>query len=773
MRTQNIYQQGKEEQTPEGSIKMSIDTNSIDYLMHNLTNLYSDPVSAVVREYVSNAYDSHVRAGNLSTPIETSFDPHTNIFTVEDFGVGMSKQEIIDVYSKYGLSTKNNTNSEIGAFGLGAKSALAITDRFDITARKNGMETVAYVEKNSKGVGVFHFVSETVTDKPNGFTVKVQTSRLNTYLKDILSNTWQPAHELFLPYKQEEIIFNNKTLPSISEPLWETVEQDGEVLGWVAYTVPALNPEYKPQEHVTPESNLYYNVGKVLYTSDSPVTKNWRNRYRAYSPRLIINLPIGSVDLTPSRESLMGTQKTEETLNAATVNFLNRLNIMLSEKLSEKEGDEFLEYFSAIANAFSRDVKELSTYNYRGETINTTADYDITGVLGRIVSKASQSADVKITNFTDVNQFKMFHSKDNSIIIVDSEQNITPALVQTAKEAFYYVNSFNKTSYKNKAEVWMFFEDKTSQVLPEQVKRLKKIYTVEEFLAIVKTRRSEVRKEAAANRNMKGSQKPAPTGDITLPATVVEEGKTVIFRKKVFTMGDIPAKKTAYISANTPSRLSQLVPVLGWRYNNDFGVELARPFGTLNKNLSTILTEALNGWDLVIIPPRRLLKNVEKFFHELVPAETVIEKYITEQLNITADEILEAAVIRLFPKNSQTHVLLNKTHILNTILSGTETKIRNKETKQFVENITKINTFIEKEDKIFTTIVQAEAWKMLPENITSGAEKWETQLSTFYKKYAMLEAITTQHYYEEFTYGETLNHVPQYINMVDSAEKEN
>ena len=45
------------------SIEMSIDTNSLAHIMSVLTNLYSDPEMAVLREYSCNARDSHLAVG--------------------------------------------------------------------------------------------------------------------------------------------------------------------------------------------------------------------------------------------------------------------------------------------------------------------------------------------------------------------------------------------------------------------------------------------------------------------------------------------------------------------------------------------------------------------------------------------------------------------------------------------------------------------------------------------------------------------------------------
>lgn len=53
------------------TVAMSVDAASMAHVMSILTDLYSDPVLAVIREYSTNAFDSHVEAG-VQRPIEVS-----------------------------------------------------------------------------------------------------------------------------------------------------------------------------------------------------------------------------------------------------------------------------------------------------------------------------------------------------------------------------------------------------------------------------------------------------------------------------------------------------------------------------------------------------------------------------------------------------------------------------------------------------------------------------------------------------------------------------
>lgn len=113
-----ILEDGEEVQE---SIKMSLDLESATEIMQILSkNLYSDSVGSTVREASANSLDSMRRAGVTDRPIIVSLKPNGGNyeFSVEDFGTGLSHEEVFNIISKYGASTKRQIVNELGYFGL-------------------------------------------------------------------------------------------------------------------------------------------------------------------------------------------------------------------------------------------------------------------------------------------------------------------------------------------------------------------------------------------------------------------------------------------------------------------------------------------------------------------------------------------------------------------------------------------------------------------------------------------------------------------------------
>lgn len=168
----HILQEGTSQET----VKMSLDLDSAQVLMQMLSkNLYSDSIGSTIRECASNALDSHRRAGS-DKPIIVSFKRNnqadTYEFAVEDFGIGLDADDVVNIISKYGKSTKRNSNTELGMMGLGFKAPLAYSSSFYFVARKGGMER-KYMMYEGEDTNSIDLLYEKPTDEGNGVKVIV------------------------------------------------------------------------------------------------------------------------------------------------------------------------------------------------------------------------------------------------------------------------------------------------------------------------------------------------------------------------------------------------------------------------------------------------------------------------------------------------------------------------------------------------------------------------------------------------------------------------
>ena len=121
----------------DGEYEAHIDASAQGLIMDMLAKLYNDPMSACIREYVSNAVDVHRESGSTQ-PVRVHLPTFTdNRLIVRDYGRGLSAADVMAVFGNFGTSTKRDTDELIGGFGIGSKSGLAVCDEVHVTSVKN------------------------------------------------------------------------------------------------------------------------------------------------------------------------------------------------------------------------------------------------------------------------------------------------------------------------------------------------------------------------------------------------------------------------------------------------------------------------------------------------------------------------------------------------------------------------------------------------------------------------------------------------------------
>lgn len=359
---------------PGEDVQMSLDEGSLAHLMSVLTNLYSDKTLAIVREYSTNALDSHIEAG-VSRPIEVStpsdFKP---FFTVRDYGVGMDAETIRNVYSRYGASTKRGTNSQNGMLGLGSKSALTYTTQFKVTGIKDGMKTFVLVSRTADGSGVMKIISQVETNEENGVTIEIPVTNRRE-----IENV---AHNFFRFWKPGTVLLNGKdpsTLEGIEMGDFIVSEQfhgtDYVVMGNVAYPVPADN-----------------------------------RIFRHYSSRasVIAYVEMGEINFTPSRESLHMTNLTKDTLERLRTELTAEVKKYIEDKIGNAA-----DHAEAIKNYHEIQRTNLSVYSnniqYKGEQIPTSVSFNWVYHIHGGTAYAAQNVEIKRLF---INKVLMIHDYD-------------------------------------------------------------------------------------------------------------------------------------------------------------------------------------------------------------------------------------------------------------------------------------------------------------------------------------------------------------------------
>ena len=156
------------------SVNCTIDAEDMRYVASLLRNNYSNPPLAVVREISANALDANQEANatrKVEITLPSKFNPN---FCVRDFGNGLSKEDIFGLYSKYGKSTKRNSNSYIGAFGIGKFAPLSYGNNFTCVSFHDGTKTSYNVFVNEDDDTKIVVLQEPQpSNEPSGLSIEV------------------------------------------------------------------------------------------------------------------------------------------------------------------------------------------------------------------------------------------------------------------------------------------------------------------------------------------------------------------------------------------------------------------------------------------------------------------------------------------------------------------------------------------------------------------------------------------------------------------------
>lgn len=272
------------------------------------SNLYTDKVAAIIRELSCNAYDAHVLAGN-KTPflihLPNNFEPW---FSIRDYGVGLSDEDIKNVFTTYFESTKTGSNDYIGCLGLGNKSPFSYVDNFTIISYFAGVKTTYSAFINEEGMPRVATLSEEASNDPNGLEINfaVQSADFYTF--------WDRSAKVFKHFK---------LLPTI-----------------VGHSVTIETQQYSLKRDTWGIRQNSYNGVKIIMGNVYYSLENYSDETLNEKERVLLGLPldiymeIGEADVAASRETLSLDKTTKENIRKRIVKICDEIRIEVEKVFS-------------------------------------------------------------------------------------------------------------------------------------------------------------------------------------------------------------------------------------------------------------------------------------------------------------------------------------------------------------------------------------------------------------------------------------------------------
>lgn len=728
MKTNLIGSRGPATVSEFETVAMTIDDSGLSFLMHNLTNLYSQPARAILREYTANALDSHVRSGQtlpIKVTIPAPYSGSDGRLVIQDFGVGLSKDEIANVYARYGLSTKRDSNSQIGAFGLGCKSALAITERFDIVSVKDGIRNTVFIQKNPAGVGVFHFVSQEPTSDPNGVTISIPVNPkdFNFDLKNF-----------FIGWKKGTVEVNGVLFDSESvydESVHYEIKAGRNVtLGWV--TKVSTSNSYNRTVSVLLGGILYEVKAATLEEKSTLEQKARFGELSRYNRNVYLNLPVGSVDLPPSREDLSYTDRTCAALHSAVDSFLLSLSASVQARVEDAPTRAAAGAIIVAERAASAPVEK---FFYRGVEVPTVIRMDEAS--WRVIEKTSTSRKVSIQEkFPTYSPGVNFSNWINEAAPVVRVSSLSEAAL-VAKDFRDYLESFTHTSGKlyittNKrfADAWV--EDNVSKI------------TVAEIQAIAKATR-KVRYAAARESRAGSVTVKAPPSQIIFDMTAPNNH----LRAKRVDQDQITGKVVYIHQSDSSSTLRNIFPSV---------VQLSRGSAPLydRENTLALVRKHLPEYTLVFLQHNRSLERFMASFPDAVPLEDVLRPKAKELVAEFSKSSAFSYALDSFGANYQIINQIRRVQEFVTLLNGSLSPanisdIIDDGSREFFAQMVQDRSGLE---------MKAAFWGDFKPEVDPEVTVKAREIVTFLEKYPLLTSfggLNLKH----------MSHIIAYVNMAD------
>ena len=268
---------------------VSVNADALEIVSQMFQNdIYSNKLEAAIRETAANAIDEHIKY-NVDRDVEINLETVKNEtwLSVRDFAKGLDEKNLREVFGGLFCSTKNLTNSATGGFGIGAKSPICYAESFIVTSffNKKKASFVFYRDRGVTGSSITKIAkfNEEETDEPSGIEVRIpiqnaDVEKANNITRNFVQNLSEESRVVYVNHFQ-----------SIIRPVKEKVWNIGN---------------FKVcQKDI--QNDLSYSIsirmGSIVYRLPDFFDLN-NNLFN--SSRTLIDVPIGTFSMPPSRETL-------------------------------------------------------------------------------------------------------------------------------------------------------------------------------------------------------------------------------------------------------------------------------------------------------------------------------------------------------------------------------------------------------------------------------------------------------------------------------------
>lgn len=291
----------------DASGKSGINEAKLSKLYKMLSNQYKNSIGAIVREYVSNSWDANKDVDN-GLPIEVSIKENYNTpsyFSTRDYGTGMSPEFMREVYFNYLDSTKEDSDIDIGGFGIGAKSWFSYGNEVFITSNHEGTKYEWVFNKDEDGNPAYTLLNEIPMEEGEQTGVKIFG-----YIKDGDEFNFKEEVKKQLPYLNN--IYFKDDLTNLNN-------------------FKIFEGKHFKYSTINSRNTLHMLIGNIPYDID----------FQEINPIYNLHIPIGvkfdvsELSPLPSRETIEYSKRAKQLIEQRIEETLDELAKLYNDKIDE------------------------------------------------------------------------------------------------------------------------------------------------------------------------------------------------------------------------------------------------------------------------------------------------------------------------------------------------------------------------------------------------------------------------------------------------------
>ena len=174
-----------------------------------LSELYDNPESTILREYVDNAYNANANA-NTTKPVEVHLpEKKAPYLSIKDYSDGLDSTSIIAMFADFGVPNQND-DEILNNFNKGPKTAIAVSNNIEVTSVNNGVLNKLLLKHTKNAISARFLIKDEPTTEASGTNIVIDfKDKIYSFCMGFYGYEEFMAEKILCGYSRNEVCITN------------------------------------------------------------------------------------------------------------------------------------------------------------------------------------------------------------------------------------------------------------------------------------------------------------------------------------------------------------------------------------------------------------------------------------------------------------------------------------------------------------------------------------------------------------------------------------